>query len=261
MRRIDKQTQAIITIAGTGQNRYSGDDMPATESALNNPSGVAAAPNGDIYIADTLNYRVRMIDHATGFINTIAGDGDAGDDDFDVGDGGPAVAAHLNMPSDVALAPSGDIYIADMHHQRIRKVDARTRIITTVAGSGRWGNTGDGGQATAAALAGPAGVTVASDSAGALTLFIADYYNGRVRAVGPDGVIRDVGNADKAAFGAPTRVAYGRLGGWLYVTDSSRDRLVILNIAKIAPTLVPPLMTPTRPAVVPAPALPPKVLE
>ena len=261
VRRIDRQTQTIITIAGTGQSRYTGDDMPATESGLNNPSGVAAAPNGDIYIADTLNYRVRMIDHATGFIHTIAGDGDAGDDDFNVGDKGPAIEAHLNMPSDVALAPSGDIYIADMHHQRVRKVDARTRIITTVAGSGRWGNTGDGGQATAAALAGPAGVTVVSDGTGALTLFIADYYNGRVRAVGPDGVIRDVSNADKAAFGAPTRVAYARLGGWLYVTDSSRDRLVVLNIAKIAPTLVPPLLPPTRPRPVPASALPPKILE
>ncbi len=85
------------------------------------------------------------------------------------------------MPSDVTLAPNGDIYIADMHHQRVRKVDARTRIISTVAGNGRWGNTGDGGPATAATLAGPAGVAVVPDATGKLTLFIADYYNGRVR--------------------------------------------------------------------------------
>ena len=239
IRRIDKQTQTIITIAGNGGGRYNGDDMPATEASLNNPSGVAAAPNGDIYIADTLNYRVRMIDHATGFIHTIAGDGAAGDDDISVGDGGPATSAHLNMPSDVALAPNGDIYIADMHHQRVRKVDARTRIITTVAGNGRWGHTGDGGPATGATLAGPAGIAVVPDPKGALTIFIADYYNGRVRAVGPDGVIRDVNDGDEA-FGAPTRVAYAPRGGWLYVTDSSRDRLVVLNLSKVAPSLVPP---------------------
>jgi GT2 family glycosyltransferase/DNA-binding beta-propeller fold protein YncE len=244
VRRIDKQTQTIMTIAGTGQGRYNGDDMPATEASLNNPSGVAAAPNGDIYIADTLNYRVRMIDHATGLMHTIAGDGNAGDDDFTVGDGGPAINAHLNMPSDVALAPNGDIYIADMHHQRVRKVDARTRIISTVAGNGRWGNTGDGGPAVQATLAGPAGITVVPDGTGKLTLFIADYYNGRVRAVGPDGIIRDVSDADKEAFGAPTRVAYARRGGWLYVTDSSRDRLVVLNLTKIAPALVPAPVTP-----------------
>jgi DNA-binding beta-propeller fold protein YncE len=190
---------------------------------------------------------VRMIDHATGFIHTIAGDGTAGDDDFSVGDGGPATSAHLNMPSDVALAPSGDIYIADMHHQRVRKVDARTRIITTVAGNGRWGNTGDGGLATRATLAGPAGITVVPDGSGSLTLFIADYYNGRVRAVGPDGIIRDVTSGESGAFAAPTRVAYAPRGGWLYVTDSSRDRLVVLNIAKVAPTLVPPVPPSRRP--------------
>ena len=255
IRRIDKQTQDIITIAGNGQSGYGGDDGPATEAALNNPSGVAAARNGDIYIADTLNYRLRMIDHATGFIHTIAGDGDAGDDESNVGDGGPALASHLNMPSDVALAPNGDIYIADMHHHRVRKIDARTRVITTVAGTGRWGNTGDGGPATSATLAGPAGIAVVPEGGGKVTIFIADYYNGRVRAVAPDGIIRDVSDGDKEAFGAPTRVAFARRGGWLYVTDSSRDRLVVLNIAKIAPTLVPP-PRPAAPAAARAPVAP-----
>ena len=130
-----------MTIAGSGDSGYDGDDKPAVEAALNMPSAVAAAPNGDIYIADTLNYRVRMIDHTTGFIHTIAGDGRPANDE-PVGDGGPAMAAHLNMPSDVEIAPNGDIYIADMHHQRVRKIDARTHIITTVAGNGQWGHTG-----------------------------------------------------------------------------------------------------------------------
>ncbi len=105
-----------------------------------------------------------------------------------------------------------------------------------MAGNGRWGNTGDDGPATEATLAGPAGIAVVADPAGKLTLFIADYYNGRVRAVGPDGIIREV-NEDREAFDAPTRVAYAPSGGWLYVTDSLKDRLVVLNIAKMAPTL------------------------
>jgi DNA-binding beta-propeller fold protein YncE len=249
IRRIDKQTATIMTIAGTGNNAYDGDDKRATEASLNNPGGVAAAINGDIYIADTLNYRVRMIDHATGFIHTIAGDGQPGEDGESVGDGGPAVSAHLNMPSDVAIAPNGDIYIADMHHQRVRRVDARTRLITTVAGNGRWGYSGDDGLATEASLAGPAGIAVVPDGNGQVTLFIADYYNGRVRAVGPDGIIRDVSDSGRDAFGAPTRVAFAPKSGWLYVADSTRDRLVVLNIPKIAPRLIPP-----RPAIPAGPA-------
>ncbi len=126
IRRVDRPTHIITTIAGSGENGYDGDDKPATEAALNTPSAVASAPNGDIYIADTLNYRIRMIDAKTGLIHTVAGDGLPGDS-TNVGDGGLATSAHLNMPSDVAIDPNtGDIYIADMHHNRVRRVDART---------------------------------------------------------------------------------------------------------------------------------------
>jgi len=245
IRRVDKPTQVITTIAGSGENGYDGDEKPATEAALATPSAVACAPNGDIYIADTLNYRVRMIDARTGLIHTIAGDGTAGDRDaLHVGDGGPATAAQLNMPSDVALdRVTGDIYIADMHHQRVRKVDAKTHVITTVAGNGQWGNSGDGGSATEARLAGPAGIAVVPEPNGKVTIFIADFYNQRVRAVGPDGIIRDIGAEGRAEFGAPTRVAYATSGphrGWLYVADSSTDRIVPLILPNIAPNLVPP---------------------
>jgi GT2 family glycosyltransferase/DNA-binding beta-propeller fold protein YncE len=240
IRRVDRQTGIITTIAGSGENGYDGDDQPATEAALNTPSAVAAAPNGDIYIADTLNYRVRMVDAKTGLIHTVAGDGAAGDSK-DVGDGGPAASAHLNMPSDVAIdTRTGDLYIADMHHNRVRKVDAKTHIIVTVAGSGVWGNSGNDGPATAARLAGPAGVAVVHEPNGKATIFIADYYNGHVRAVGPDGIIRDLSDEGREAFGAPTRVAYDPRRGFLYVADSSQDRVVPLIIPKIAPNLVPP---------------------
>jgi O-antigen biosynthesis protein len=243
IRRVDRPTRIITTVAGSGGNGYDGDEKLATEAALNTPSSVAAAPNGDIYIADTLNYRVRMVDAKTGLIHTVAGDGAPGEGQ-NVGDGGPATSAHLNMPSDVELdTRTGDIYIADMHHNRIRKVDAKTHIITTVAGSGVWGYSGDDGPGTAARLAGPAGVAVVPEPGGKVTIFIADYYNGHVRAVGPDGIIRDLSDEGRTAFGAPTRVAFAASGprrGWLYVTDSSEDKVVPLIIPRIAPSLVPP---------------------
>ena len=229
IRRVDKPTGIITTVAGSGENGYDGDEKPATSAALDTPSAVAAAPNGDIYIADTLNYRIRMVDAKTGLIHTVAGNGEAGDS-ADVGDGKPATSATLNMPSDVQLDPrTGDIYIADMHHNRIRKVDARTHIISTVAGTGEFGYSGDDGPATQARLAGPAGIAVVPEPGDKVTIFIADYYNGHVRAVGVDGIIRDVSDEGREAFGAPTRVAFAQAGprpGWLYVADSSRDQIV-----------------------------------
>ncbi|HKB12702.1 MAG TPA: glycosyltransferase [Vicinamibacterales bacterium] len=248
IRRVDRPTRVITTIAGSGENGYDGDEKPATAAALNTPSAVAAAPNGDIYIADTLNYRIRKIDATTGLIHTVAGDGSPGDGQ-NVGDGGPAAEAHLNMPSDVAIDPrSGDLYIADMHHNRIRRVDAKTRVITTVAGTGSWGYSGDDGPATQARLAGPAGVAIVPEPGGKVTIFIADYYNGHVRAVAPDGIIRDLSDEGREAFGAPTRLAYDPRRGFLYVADSSQDRVVPLIIPRIAPNLVPPrpLLPPRR---------------
>jgi DNA-binding beta-propeller fold protein YncE len=240
IRRVDKPTWIITTIAGSGaESGYDGDDKPATQAALNTPSAVAAAPNGDIYIADTLNNRIRMIDHATGDIHAVAGDGETAENG-PIGDGGPATSAKLFMPSDIALAPNGDLYIADMHHYRVRKVDRKTGVITTVAGSGTWGNTGNDGPATEASLTGPAGIAVVQEAPGRLTLFIADYYSHQVRAVGPDGIIRAVSDAGREAFGAPTRVAFAQDTGWLYVTDSSRDRIVTLLIPRLLPNLVPP---------------------
>ena len=246
IRRVDHPTGEITTIAGSGENGYDGDDKLATEAALNTPSAVAAAPNGDIYIADTLNYRVRMIEARTGLIHTVAGDGVPGDSE-NVGDGGPATSAHLNMPSDVQIAPNGDIYIADIHHNRVRKVDPKTHIITTVAGNGRWGPSVSGIPATQATLAGPAGIALMPEPGGRLTIFIADFYNQNVRAVGPDGIIRDVTDEGRVAFGAPTRVAFAARRGWLYVADSARDQLVALPIPRPTAKLIPPrVLTPGR---------------
>ena len=229
IRRVDAPTRVIITIAGSGKNGYDGDEKPAVEAALNWPNAVATTPNGDIYIADTLNNRVRMIDHATGFIHAVAGDGQTGGDG-PVGDGGPALSAHLFMPSDVQIASNGDIYIADMHHNRVRKVDAVTRIISTVAGNGVFGAAGDNGPATEASLAGPAGLALVEDTLGRLTVFIADSFNGTVRAVDVNRVMRNVSDEGRVKFGAPSRVAFAPGTEWLYVADSSNHQVVALNI-------------------------------
>jgi hypothetical protein len=251
IRRVDRPTRIITTVAGSGENGYDGDRQLAVDAALNTPSAVACAANGDLYIADTLNYRVRMVEAKSGLIYTVAGDGTPGDGQ-NVGDGGPAIAAHLNMPSDVQIAPNGDIYIADMHHQRIRKVDHASHVITTVAGSGVFGPGGDDGPATKANLAGPAGIALVPEPGGAITIFIADYYNGLVRAVGPDGIMRNVSDEGRVAFGAPSRVAFALGGpkrGWLYVTDQSDNNVVAVNIPKITsgPILVPRPPQPVQP--------------
>jgi O-antigen biosynthesis protein len=254
IRRVDKPTRIITTIAGSGENGYDGDDKPATEAALNTPSAVACAPNGDIYVTDTLNYRIRMIDARTGLIHTVAGDGTPGDINS-IGDYGPATSAQLNMPADVQIAPiSGDIYIADMHHNRIRRVDAKTRIISTVAGSGVFGPGGDDGPALEANLAGPAGIALVPEAGGTITIFIADYYNGLVRAVGPDGIMRNVSDEGRVVFGQPSRVAFGGpRRGWLYVADTTTNNVVAVDIPEISsgPILIPP----------PKPARPRKVSE
>jgi len=156
------------------------------------------------------------------------------------------------MPADVQLAPNGDIYIADTHHNRIRKVNPVSHLIMTVAGSGTFGPGGDDGPATAANLAAPSGIAIVPEAGGAVSIFIADYYNQQVRAVGPDGVMRNVSDEGSVAFGTPSRVAFALGGprrGWLYVTDSSNDEVIAVNIPKTSsgPILVPRPLAPVAP--------------
>jgi GT2 family glycosyltransferase len=243
IRRVDKPTRIITTVAGSGENGYDGDEKPAIEAALNTPNAVFATRNGDIYIADTLNNRIRVIDHATGLIHTVAGDGNTGGNG-PIGDGGPATSAHLFMPSDVAVADNGDIYIADMHHNRVRRVDARTHIIATLAGNGSFGSGGDDGPATEAELAGPAGIALAPEAGGRMTIFIADYYNAFVRAVGPDGIMRNVIDEGVVALGAPSRVAFEPRRSYLYIADSSNDQVIALHIPRISSSSRPLLVLP-----------------
>jgi DNA-binding beta-propeller fold protein YncE len=176
------------------------------------------ARNGDIYFADTLNGRIRVVALATGRIATIAGDGRTARDG-QVGDEGPAQRAQLSQPSGLAVAPNGDVYVADTGHNRVRRIDAGTGTITTIAGDGRAGSTGDGGPATRARLAAPVGLALGSSSLGPV-VYVADFLNNRVRVIGPGGDMATLDGPD--GLRAPTRVAY-HPAGWLYVKDASPD--------------------------------------
>jgi RHS repeat-associated protein len=185
-------TDIIDTIAGTGQAGYSGDGGPATEAFLSYPRGIAMDAAGNLYIADTGNHRIRKVDR-NGIITTIAGTGQAGYS----GDGGPATEAMLNAPFAVAADNKGNIYIADTGNHRIRKVD-RNGIITTVAGNGVEGYSGDNGPAVFASLNSPKDVVINPEGG----FYIADSGNSRVRFVDTSGIIRTMaGNGSKGWAG------------------------------------------------------------
>ncbi|MFG2717895.1 RICIN domain-containing protein [Streptomyces sp. NPDC048416] len=217
---------AISTIAGTGVAAYKGDNEPAAAAQLNRPYGVAVDDNGTLYFSDFYSNRVRRIT-TDGRISTVAGTGQAA---FK-GDGGPAAAAQLNYPREVAVDSTGTLYIADTNNHRIRKVTA-DGTISTVAGTGTAGFTGDGGPATDARLNLPVGLAV--NSAG--DMYISEYYNNRVRKVAADGTISTVAGTGQAAFkgdGGPAASAQLRNphglavdhAGSLYVADYANHRI------------------------------------
>ncbi len=172
IRKIDP-SGTINTIAGTGFPGVLGDGGPATSAQLNEPEGIAVDSSGNVYIADYGNSKIRKID-TTGTINTFAGRGETG---FG-GDGGPATAATLNLPTGVDVDRAGNVYIADYQNNCIRKVDT-SGTITTIAGTTVSGYGGDGGPPTAAELSIPQDVAV--DTAG--HVYIADNNNARIRQI------------------------------------------------------------------------------
>ena len=192
----------IKRFAGTGSARGLSLAPRATLASLDYPEGVATNASGDVFIADTFNNRVVEVT-PSGSMRAVAGTGKAGYS----GDGHSATHAALNTPTGVAVDAQGNVYIADASNNVIRRVDAKTGIITTVAGDfaadkandGLGGFSGDGGPATAAQLNDPQGVAV--DGAG--DLFIADTFNNAIREVKPDGTISTVVNAAPAAGGIP----------------------------------------------------------
>ena len=165
-----------VTFAGTGQSGFSGDGGPATDAEINQPFGVEIGPDGHLYLCDTGNHVVRKIDRRTGTITTVAGTG--GVSGYS-GDGKPATDARLFEPYEVRFDQTGNMFFVEMKNNVVRRVDAKTSIISTVAGVGEQGFGGDGGPAARALLSRPH--SIALDVTG--NLFICDIGNHRIRRV------------------------------------------------------------------------------
>ena len=228
IRKVTATNNIIATVAGGG---VGGDGSSATLASLNNPFGVTVDTNGNFFIADYSDQRIRKVG-TNNLISTVAGSGLAG---F-AGDGSAATSAQFTGPADAALDSVGNIYIADVGNNRIRKVGTNG-IISTVAGSGPNNGSpgtfgGDGGAATNANLYYPHGVAV--DATG--NLFIADTYNHRIRKVGTNGIISSVAGTNSSGYSGdggpavnakldyPASVAVDAIGN-LYIADSSNNRV------------------------------------
>jgi sugar lactone lactonase YvrE len=205
----------ITTFAGTGVAGFAGEGVPALAAELNDPRGVAVGPNGDVYISDTGNQRVRKVDHTSGAISTV-------------------VASGLNYARAVAVGADGNLYIADTGDNRVLKVDGGGTV-TIFAGTGIPGFSGDGGPATAAMLDGPRGLAI--DAAG--DVYISDSSNNRVRRVhlgsittaagdGSAGVIGDGGLATNAELNFPFGLAFDGAGN-LYIADTGNSRIRLVD--------------------------------
>lgn len=207
----------------TSSKRYGGDGRTAVQAQMNFPTAVAVDREGNLYIADTMNHRVRMVDSETGIISTLAGTGHAR---FS-GDDGPANQATLNEPAALAVDDAGRLYIADQSNHRVRVVDLKTGTISTVAGTGIATYDGDGKPAVDTALAGPSGLALMENR-----LYIADTFNSRVRCVdlssglmttvaGDGGVYRyeSPSDAPSPSLSRPTGIALDHEGR-LFLTDS-----------------------------------------
>lgn len=229
VRKVVAATGIITTVAGTGAPRFDGDGGPASAASIWRPSGVALDGFRNLYIADYFSNRIRKVSAATGIISTVAGNGSSG---F-FGDGGPATAASLNMPTGVALDSSANLYVVDNQSARIRKVTAATGIITTVAGGGNLLD-GDGGPATGARLAYPK--AAALDRAG--NLFIANTFDNRVQKVttsigiittvaGGGRAFGDAGPSTAATLSRPSGVALDTAGN-LYIADTEANRVRVV---------------------------------
>lgn len=219
MRRVAAASGVITTVAGTGVRGFGGDGGPAVDAHLSWPIGVAVAADGAVLVADTHNHLIRRVDGATGQTSSIAG---TGSPSF-AGDGGAATSARLDAPTGLALDGAHNLYIVDANNQRLRRVDASSGVITTLAGNGEGDTAGDDGPAVSASLNYPRGV--ARDAEG--NLFVSEALGHRIRRIdgsagtvstvagtGVDGSSGDGGPALEATLSAPSALAldgHGRL--------------------------------------------------
>ena len=234
----------ITTFAGTGTQGDSGDGGAATSAQLSYPVGLSVDISGNVYIADSGNNKIRMV-NIKGIITTIAGTGTQGSN----GDGGAATSAQLASPYGVSVDISGNVYIADLYNNKIRMVTG-AGIITTLAGTGRWGDSGDGGAATSALLNAPSGVLV--DISG--NVYFCDTGNQKIRMVTSTGIITtfagtgtagsggDGGAASSAQLAGPRLLSLD-ISGNVYFADSGNHKIRMVSPIS-SPTQVPtPLLT------------------
>lgn len=243
IRKVSAATGIITTIAGNNALiGYSGNGGPATNAALWHPADVGVDRSGNVYFVDQDNSVMRKVNVATGIINTMAGIPDSAG--FS-GDGGPATAAKLNFPQGIAVDSSGNVFIADFYNSRIRKVNAATGIITTVAGNGTGGYSGDGGPATNAEIYDASALAV--DDTG--NIYISDYYNSMIRKVSAaTGIITTIAGNGTAAYCCdchpataaeiyyPEGVAVDRRGN-VYIADFGNSRVRKVSDSFYCPSL------------------------
>ena len=238
IRMVAKSTGVITTVAGSGRFGSEGDGGLATLASLKSPMGVAVdSSNGNIYIADDYDNTIRMVTKSTGIITTIAGNGDGGYS----GDGGLAISASLNKPVTIVVDKStGNLYIADTFNHAIRMITKSTGIITTIAGTGIEGGSGDGGLATLATLNFPNGVAVETTTG---NVYIADTFNQVIRMItkstdiittvagttGISGYGGDGGLATLAFLELPYAVAVDALSGDLIIVDTNNNLIRIVS--------------------------------
>jgi hypothetical protein len=231
IRKIDL-TGNITTIAGTGTQGFSGDAGPATSATLDSPQGLAldTVDNAsNLYIADTHNHRIRRLNLITGIITAIAGGATPG---FS-GDNALATSAQLNLPTALALDAAGNLYLADTGNHRIRKITAATGIITTIAGTGTQGFSGDSGLATSAAIDSPTGLVLDAQN----NLYLADTHNHCIRKItAATGIITTIAGTGAPGFSGDTAIAttanlalpHGLTidaNGNLYLADTANHRI------------------------------------
>jgi sugar lactone lactonase YvrE len=250
IRRITLTTGTITTIAGGTTSGFDGDGGLASAAHLNLPTALAFDAAGNLYVADSANHRIRKITLATGIITTVAGDGRQGD----AGDSGPALGASIDSPQGLAVDAAGNVYLADTHNHRVRKITAATGIITTLTGTGAMGRTDK--------LALPHGLTVGPDG----SLSLADMANHRIVRIDPatgavttaagtgtQGFSGDNGAAGSATLDSPTNVAIAPTSQ-LALADTGNQRIrqisavTIQTVAGLGATL-PGTLTLTGPAI------------
>jgi streptogramin lyase len=238
IRRIGKDG-IITTIAGSGQEGFTGDGGPALKATFNKPHELRFDAAGDLYIVDMVNHAVRKIDMKTGILTTIAGTGQPGYS----GDGGPAVKAQFKQPHSIQFGPEGDLYICDIGNHVIRRLDMKTGTISTFAGTGKAGDTPDGSPITGTPLKGPRSLDF--DQEGNLWLatregnqvFKFDLKAGKIHHIagtGKGGFTGHGGPALEATLSGPKGISVDAAGNvWLADCESHSIRMIDAKTGKI----------------------------